>query len=102
MSRSIFSNLLEIPMTTPKVTPPAEKKIKLVIFPGEVSLTVTMVDTDTNKPMHRTIARGNIYVVNGQRESYPMAGGPPPGHGYNDVGGHTADPTPAGRYVLDK
>ncbi len=88
-------------MAIPKVKPPAEKKIKLVIFPGEITLAVTMVDKD-NKPIHRTVARGSIYVVNGHGESYPMMGGPPPGYGYNDVGGHTADPTPAGHFVLDK
>ena len=63
--------------------------VQLVIFPGE-SRSSTGVTT------------GHIYVVGGRGESYEMAGGPPPGRGYGDRGGHTAGVTPAGQYVLDQ
>jgi hypothetical protein len=63
-------------------------EMKLVVYPGE-----------TTRPDGTTI--GSIYVVGGEGEKYPMAGGPPPGKGRRDRGGHTAGQTPAGDYVLD-
>src|SRR5581483_10745794 len=68
---------------------------------GEATATMTTQDYDGNA-VRRTVALGSIYVVNGLGEAYSMAGGPPPGSGYQDVGGHTAEPTPAGQYVLDR
>jgi hypothetical protein len=88
-------------MPSSKLKPPTQQKAKLVIFPGEVTFTVTRHDRN-GKLVKRTEARGSIYVVNGGGEVYTMAGGPPPGQGYNDVGGHTAESTPAGNYVLDR
>jgi len=58
--------------------------VRLVFFPGE-----------------RMIGRmtvGTIYVIGGSGESMRAAGGPPTG--YNDRGGHTAEPTPPGNYTL--
>jgi hypothetical protein len=77
------------------------KKVKLVIFPGEMVQTVTVPD-DTGKPVQAHVTMGSIYVVNGGDEAYDMTGGPPPGKGYHDRGGHTAGVTPHGHYVLDK
>jgi hypothetical protein len=71
------------PLGTSRSTNP---HVHLVIFPGETTT--------------QGVTLGRIYVVGGHGESYPMAGGPPPGKGYRDLGGHTAGVTPAGRYVL--
>lgn len=62
-------------------------RVSLEIYPGE------RVDS-------RGVTLGHIYVINGHGESYEMAGGPPPGRGYNDKGGHSAGITPPGHYVL--
>src|SRR5581483_3519125 len=56
---------------------------KLVFFPGE-----RMVGSATV---------GTIYAI-GSGDSLEAAGGPP--FGRKDVGGHTVDPTPPGKYVL--
>src|SRR2546423_13603209 len=63
-------------------------EIKLVVYPGE-------------KKRLDGKAIGAIYVVGGKEgDKYPMMGGPPPGKGYKDDSGHTADATPAGEYIL--
>jgi len=62
--------------------------VRLVFFPGER----TFVRNKAN------IWQGTIYVIGGGGESMTAAGGPPVG--YNDRGGHTAEPTPPGHYVL--
>jgi hypothetical protein len=51
----------------------------------------------------RLVTTGTIYVLAGGHvaDRYEVCGGPPPGHGYQDLGGHTAGVTPAGHYVLD-
>jgi len=58
--------------------------VRLVFFPGE--------------RMAGGTTEGTIYVVGGHGENVKAAGGPPVGYG--DRGGHTAEPTPAGNYVL--
>jgi hypothetical protein len=70
--------------------PHATHKPHLVIFPGEqTDATGTTV--------------GHIYVVGGTEvKKYEAVGGPPPGRGFHDRGGHTAGVTPAGHYVLDR
>src|SRR5262245_10173863 len=62
--------------------------VEITLFPGEV--------VDGEK------AFGKLYVrVRGALvKSYDACAGPPPGQGRLDRGGHTADPTEAGRYVL--
>lgn len=67
---------------------PGATHLRLVIFPGEMTTSGGG-------------AIGHIYIVGGKGEAYEMAGGPPPGKGYRDRGGHTAGETPAGDYVLD-
>jgi hypothetical protein len=57
---------------------------KLVFFPGE--------------RMSDGVTVGSIYVIGGNGERFKAAGGTP--KGYKDEGGHTAEPTPAGRYIL--
>jgi hypothetical protein len=68
----------------------AQSAKSLVIFPGE-------------KRTGSGTTVGHIYAV-GERgvKAYDAVGGPPPGQGFRDVGGHLADVTPAGRYVLDR
>lgn len=63
-------------------------KVRLVVFPGE------MVNKD-HEPL------GHIYIVGGGGEVYEMQGGPAPGDDRRDRGGHTAEATPAGQYILD-
>ena len=77
-----------------------KKRAKLVIYPGETTEPLTIYDEHGNPIGSRTITIGSIYVLNGRDEAYDMVGGPAPGHGYKDRGGHTAEPTPAGHYVL--
>lgn len=62
--------------------------VEITLFPGE------SIDGDK--------ALGTMYVrVRGELvKRYPACAGPPPGKGRLDRGGHTADPTEAGRYVL--
>lgn len=63
---------------------------RLVVFPGE----------GTNA-IGATV--GHIYVMVGGvlKQTYPVAGGPPPGHGRTgEEGGHSAGATPPGLYVL--
>ncbi|HJZ87527.1 MAG TPA: L,D-transpeptidase family protein [Polyangia bacterium] len=69
----------------PGPTVHVQKKIKLVMYPGE----------STNAS---GTTLGHIYVVGGNGESYEIAAGPPAG--FADRGGHSAIPTPAGKYVL--
>lgn len=70
----------------PTVT--VQKKLRLVFYPGD-------------RGVKNGTTLGTIYVVGGGGEQYEACGGPPPGSGYADRGGHTADETPAGIYVLD-
>jgi hypothetical protein len=86
-------------MGSPKTPPSPTKKVKLVIFPGAQISTVTVREKDGSIGF-RKFATGYIYVIGGGGESYSAMGGPPPGHGYKDVGGHTAEPTPPGHYIL--
>ena len=58
--------------------------VRLVFFPGERKSGSTTV--------------GTIYAIGGHGERIQAAGGPP--SGYPDRGGHTAEPTPPGHYVL--
>lgn len=57
---------------------------KLVFFPGERRVGNTLM--------------GTIFVVGGNGERYDAAGGAAVSK--RDYGGHTADPTPAGTYIL--
>lgn len=61
-----------------------QASVRLVFFPGENTVGTTI--------------EGTIYVIGGKGESMKAAGGPPVG--YADHGGHTAEPTPPGHYVL--
>ena len=67
---------------TAKVT--GHTGVKLIFFPGE--------------QLDRAQTVGTIYVIGGHGENMRAAGGPPVG--YKDKGGHTAEPTPPGNYVL--
>src|SRR2546421_9528912 len=67
---------------------PHHGQLKLVIYPGEAK-------------RGDGVTIGTIYVVGGLGEKSPMAGGPPPGKGYQDRGGHSAGQTPTGTYTLD-
>jgi len=60
--------------------------VRLVFFPGE--------------RLQRSTTVGTIYVIGGGGESMTAAGGPPTGYKDPLQGGHTAEPTPAGHYVL--
>jgi hypothetical protein len=64
-----------------------EPKVTLYLYPGE---------TEKNG-----VTFGKIYVVGGAGESYEITGGPPPGQGSADAGGHYAGSTPRGTFVLD-
>jgi hypothetical protein len=68
-----------------------KRGVRLVFFPGERSVNYTS---------SRTVTLGMIYVVGGEGERFSAAGGPPLGYIDPTQGGHTVDPTPAGRYVL--
>jgi hypothetical protein len=65
----------------------------LVFFPNERTVTRTAPDGTIT-----TVAMGTIYVVGGKGEHFSAAGGATVAH--KDRGGHTAEPTPAGRYIL--
>jgi hypothetical protein len=60
---------------------------RLVIYPGE-------------RTTAAGVTLGTLYVLNGEGESYEVAGGPPPGKGWKDQGGHRAGITTPGKYVL--
>jgi hypothetical protein len=62
---------------------------RIVIYPGEA----------TNA---KGTVVGHLYVFSSERvKRYDAVGGPPPGKGYKDGGGHSAGVTPAGHYILD-
>ena len=63
-------------------------KVVLVIYPGE-------------RVNGSGFVVGHIYVNDGI-ESYDVAGGPATKRPISDLGGHTAERTPPGTYVLDK
>jgi L,D-transpeptidase catalytic domain len=65
--------------------------IRLVFFPGERSV---------NYGAKKSATVGMIYVVRGNGERFSAAGGPKVGRTDPKQGGHTYDPTPAGRYLL--
>jgi L,D-transpeptidase catalytic domain len=60
--------------------------IRLVFFPGE-------------RTSHGAVL-GAIYVIGGKGERFEAAGGPRTGFKRATDGGHTGEPTPAGRYTL--
>jgi hypothetical protein len=62
---------------------------KLVIYPGERKNAVG-------------VTVGRLQVINGRGEKYEIAGGPPPGNAQPGPGGHRADFTPPGKYLLDR
>jgi hypothetical protein len=69
-----------------------------VIFPGE------RVDRVATRRGLDRITMGTIYVVVAGKvvDRYECAGGPPPGHGFKDKGGHSGGSTPTGHFVLDR
>jgi hypothetical protein len=69
-----------------------------VIFPGERTERA-LVGGDL-----KLVTMGTIYVVHRDRvvDKYECAGGPRPGHGFKDKGGHTGGATPSGDFVLDR
>jgi hypothetical protein len=73
-------------------------KPRWVIFPGERTDSVLMHGELT------PIAMGTIYVLvrNKVVDTYECAGGPPPGRGFSDEGGHSGGATPAGHFILDR
>lgn len=78
-------------------------KSRLVFYPNE-GLRTTVKDLDgiekeLKEDLHTTF--GHIYVIGGLGERYEAVGGPKKSNP-NDKsqGGHTAEQTPAGRYVL--
>src|SRR5262245_32582397 len=66
------------------------RRVKLELFPGE------SMEPDTGT----TIGHIYAYVDDNLVVSYAAAAGPPPGAGHPDHGGHSAEETPAGSYVL--
>jgi hypothetical protein len=62
----------------------SKHSFKLIFFPGERSI--------------NDVRMGTIYVVGANGERFMAAGGNPVG--YKDRGGHTAEPTPVGKYIL--
>jgi hypothetical protein len=64
---------------------------RLVFFPGERSV---------NYSPSKSATVGMIYVIGGNGERFSAAGGPLLGYADPKQGGHTAEPTPAGHYVL--
>lgn len=63
---------------------------RLVVFPGE----------GTNA-IGATVGHIYVMVAGVLKQTYPVAGGPPPGHGRKgEEGGHSAGATPPGLYVL--
>jgi hypothetical protein len=74
-----------------------QRNPRWVIFPGERS------DRVVRRRGLEQITMGTIYVVVGTEvvDRYECAGGPPPGHGFKDKGGHSGGATPTGRFVLD-
>jgi hypothetical protein len=69
----------------------AKLGFRLEFFPGERSL---------NYSPNRSATVGVIYVVGGNGERFSAAGGPRDGYVDPKQGGHTAEPTPPGRYLL--
>ena len=52
---------------------------------------------------HRGYTMGHLYAYRGpSSKRYEVMGGPPPGEGFKDAGGHVAESTPAGSYVLGR
>jgi len=68
------------------------KSVHLVLFPGETTVKVGR--------RHITMGHLYVYVTGKLAASYEAAGGPPPGKGRADHGGHTIGDTPAGDYTL--
>jgi len=73
------------------------KAVKLVIYPYEKR---SYQAPSGNKIV--TVYAGTLYVVNGHQEIIDIAAGPIPGKTYDDNGGHTAESTHEGIYVLDR
>jgi len=79
------------------------RRVRLVLYPGEgvrnfvVSRQGKRISLSEN---HWETTFGHIYVIGGRGEAYEAVGGPPPGHGHPDAGGHVAGRTPAGLYTL--
>lgn len=70
-----------------------KKKLKVVIFPGEVDPPAGDTDGTT---------AGHLYVVGAEGGDFSceIAAGPWPGHARAEAGGHTAGETKAGNYTL--
>jgi hypothetical protein len=85
-----------------KVVVTGASKLKLIYFPGERDEgdAVMVGTTAKNAAIMRTPVMGTIYVIGGKGESIRAAGGPRVGYVNYADGGHTAEPTPAGHYVL--
>ncbi|MGB7283189.1 MAG: L,D-transpeptidase family protein [Candidatus Acidiferrum sp.] len=79
------------------------RRVHLVIYPGEGYRTVLLTRqgklVDLANTSYKT-TYGHIYVMGGRNERYEMVGGPPPGQGYKDSGGHRAGHTPSGLFTL--
>jgi len=77
----------------------AESKaaVKLVIYPYENRTYLVPAGNGYVK-----VYAGALYVVNGSQEMISIVAGPTPENTFADRGGHSADSTPAGHYVLDK
>jgi hypothetical protein len=77
-------------------------RVRLVLYPGEGTKTHVMSRRGINYPLTPgwITTFGHIYVMGGKGEVYEAVGGPAPGHGFKDRGGHTAGSTPAGLYRL--
>jgi len=79
------------------------RRVRLVLYPGEdlrTSVTSRQGKTISLVEFNEVTTFGHIYVVGGKGESYEAVGGPPPGHGHKDHGGHTAGRTPSGFFTL--
>jgi len=79
------------------------RRVHLVLYPCEGVRTSVISRQGRIYPLSASgyeTTFGHIYVVGGRGESYEAVGGPPPGHGYKDRGGHRAGHTPSGLFTL--
>lgn len=73
------------------------------IMVGQGGAGLVRIDFFPGETMDGNVARGRFYVHVRDKlvKTYEACGGPPPERAYADRGGHSADPTREGSYVLD-
>jgi hypothetical protein len=79
----------------------APSRVRLEIYPGEWSDQVKYkLIGDIEQMVPREMGHLYVYVDGKLKASYEVAGGQPPGHGFREDDGHTADATPDNKYTL--